>query len=220
MKAGGKAQRATARRVGLAAAVAAGLLTSACAAGQVAQTADEKPTLDGANAKVGQYITLGGTALETPTDGISWAKDSNVPLRVVLVNSGQRDDQLTSITSPDFSGWNAYTSVAAASAAHLPPGTDAPAASSSAPAEPPTPVTVPAHGRVVFSTENYGAGGNRVLLLNGAKQDLHPGMPVSLTFTFATAGTVTLTVPVQLSKSPQTSIIPGPSATGQEEPLG
>lgn len=213
MKAGVKAQRATARQVGLAAVLAAGLLTSACAAGQVAQTAGEKATLDGTNVEVGANITLGGLAIETPTDGVAWAKGSDVPLKVVLVNSGQRDDQLKSITSPEITGWSSYASVANASAAHL-PSTESPSVSTPAPA--PSPVTVPAHGQVQFATENFGTGGNRVLLLDGVKTDLHPGMAVELTFTFADAGTVTVRVPVQLSKSPQSSIVPGPSATGQE----
>jgi copper(I)-binding protein len=53
------------------------------------------------------------------------------------------------------------------------------------------------------------------LLLTGLKTQLWPGMTISLTFTFDRAGTVTVQVPVQLSKTPQTSVIPAPSTTGQ-----
>jgi copper(I)-binding protein len=54
-----------------------------------------------------------------------------------------------------------------------------------------------------------------VLLLTGLKTRLWPGMTISVTFTFDRAGTVTVQVPVQLSKTPQTSVIPAPSTTGQ-----
>ena len=100
MKAGVKAARFPARAAGLAAAVAAALLLSGCAAGQHAQTTNAYETLDGVGGRVGDTITLGGAAIERPTDDISWAKDSNVPLKIVIVNSGRSDDQLTTITSP------------------------------------------------------------------------------------------------------------------------
>src|SRR5690242_13066644 len=99
----GSAQRVTARRIGIALAVAAGLLTPAGAAGQHAQTADEKPGLDGTNASVGS-IDLRGLAIETPTTAV-YAAGSAMPLKLVIINNAQTDDQLTSITSPDIKGW-------------------------------------------------------------------------------------------------------------------
>jgi len=210
VKSGVKAHRATARRVGLAGLVAATLVTAGCTAGQRAQTADEQETLDGTTAHIGTTITLGALAVEAPSDGSSWASGGNVPVKVVMVNSGHSDDQLTSITSPSITSWSTYASVAAASAANAPGSPSAAAGASS-----PSPVTVPAHSRVQFGTVPTGATGIRVLMLTGVKSTIYPGSSVALTFTFAQAGRVTVQVPVQLSKTPHSSVIPGPSATGE-----
>ena len=193
---GAKPRRA--RRAGVAGLAAAALLTAGCTAGQHAQTADEQETLDGTTVHVGQYVTLGGLAFESPTSGSSWAKGSSVPLRVVLVNSGRADDQLTSITSSSIGSWGAFASASAASA----PSTGGT----------PAPVALPALSRFAFGT----GLSNRVLQVSGVKAPLYPGSSIQLTFTFAKAGTVTAQVPVQLSKTPPTAVVPGPSATGQE----
>jgi copper(I)-binding protein len=195
------------RRAGVAGSIAsfaaAALLTAGCTAGQRAQTADEQETLDGTTVRAGQYITVGGLAFETPKDGTSWARGSAVPIVAVAVNSGRADDRLVSITSPSITSWGAYSSAAEASAANSTPGGSASS---------PQPVDLPALSRVPFGT----GLSNKVLAVTGIKAPLYPGSSISLTFTFAKAGTVTAQVPVQLSKSPQTSVIPGPSATGEE----
>jgi copper(I)-binding protein len=195
-----------ARRAGVAGSIAsfaaAALLTAGCTAGQRAQTADEQETLDGTTVRAGQYITVGGLAFETPKDGTSWARGSAVPIIAVAVNSGRADDRLVSITSPSITSWGAYSSAADASTANSAGGS----------ASSPQPVDLPALSRVPFGT----GLSNRVLAVTGIKAPLYPGSSIPLTFTFAKAGTVTAQVPVQLTKAPQTSVIPGPSATGQE----
>jgi len=200
--AGVKPRRA--RRAGLAGGVAgltaAALLTAGCTAGQHAQTADEQETLDGTTVRVGQYITLGALSLETPKDGTSWAAGSNVPISAVVVNSGRADDKLVSITSPATSSWGAFPSAFQAQQASANSTTT------------PDPVTIPSLSHVAFGT----SGGNRVLVVTGIKAPLFPGSSIPLTFTFATAGAVTAQVPVHLSSSPQTSVLPGPSATGEQ----
>jgi copper(I)-binding protein len=207
--AGVKARRATARRTGVAGLAAAALLTAGCTAGQRAQTADEQETLDGTTVRVGQYVTLGALALSTPADGTSWARGSSVPIKGVLVNSGRNDDKLTSITSPSITSWGVYPSLFQATGANAAPG-------GAAPATAPAPVDVPALSRVSFSAESGSPAGTRVLVVSGIKTPLYPGTSIRLTFTFAKAGVVTAQVPVQLSSSAHTSVIPGPSATGQE----
>jgi hypothetical protein len=243
-----EAEQVTVRRVGLAVVVAAALLTSACAAGQYAQSATNQETIDGTSAKIGM-MTLGGLAIQTPQNGVSYPAGSDVPLKIVVVNSGQRTDTLTSITSSSITGWGAYSSAAAAAAAQattsssvpvsstVPSSTagsssvapgggstsvapsdtgspSTPPATTSAPSlpAPKTSISVGGHSRASFGTPDV----KGELLLRGIKSALHPGMAIELTFTFQQAGTVSVQVPVQLSKSPQTSIIPGPSATGQE----
>lgn len=226
-----KAEHGLVRRAGLAAAVVAALLTSACAAGQHAQSATEQESLDGTKATVGK-LTLGALAIESPTNGVSYERGSDARVKVVIVNSGQRPDTLTSITSPDIAGWGAFANAAdasayaAAQAAAGAPSSDSAApsapASSSAPTEsssgpqPQKSIEIPAHSRVQFGSDQVEGGTpNQILMIDGLKTVLHPGMALRLTFTFAQAGTVTATVPVQLTKEAQTSVIPGPSATGE-----
>jgi copper(I)-binding protein len=193
----------------VATALAATVLASGCAAGQYAQSATEQETIDGTSVRIGTTITIGGLALETPTDGVAWKKGSSVPLKAVIANSGQKDDSLTNITSSSIGGWSVYNSVAQASGAQASP-------SAGSGSSTPSPIKVQAHSAVQFGTQHAeGTLGNRVILLTGVKSDLTPGSVVTITFTFARAGSVTARVPVQLTKSPQTSVIPGPSATGQ-----
>lgn len=209
VKARGSWCRATARRTGVAALTAAALLTAGCTAGQRAQTADEQETLDGTTVRVGQYITLGGLALVTPSKGPSWARGANVPINAVVVNNGRQADKLTSITSSAITSWGAYPSLFQAMSADA--GT-----SGGAPASAPSPVDVPAQSRVAFSANSGSAASTRVLVVTGIKAPLYPGSSIQLTFTFANAGSVTAQVPVQLSSSPNTAVVPGPSATGEE----
>jgi hypothetical protein len=226
-----KAEHGLVRRAGLAAAVVAALLTSACAAGQHAQSAAEQGSVDGTKAQVGQ-VTLGALAIESPDNGIAYERGSNARVKVVIVNSGQRADTLTSITSPAITGWGAFANAsdasayAAAQAAAGAPSSDsaapsAPSSDSAAPSgstgpQPQKSIEIAAHSRVQFGTDQVEGGTpNRVLVLNGLKTTLHSGMTISVTFTFERAGTVTAQVPVQLSKEAQTSVIPGPSATGE-----
>ena len=68
-------------------------LTSACAAGQIAQTANQKPTLDGTEANVGN-IGLRGLAIVAP-GATFYPVGSNARVRVVIVNSGATGDRLT-----------------------------------------------------------------------------------------------------------------------------
>jgi copper(I)-binding protein len=204
-----EAEPVAVRRLGTLAAigltVAAALLTSACAAGQKAQTADENETQDGNIARVGS-ITVAGIAIQSPPQA-SYPADSAVPLRMVLVNSGRSDDTLTSITSTQITGWGAYRTRAAASAAAQSGGTASGAGGAT------TSVPVGSNARVSFGTPDA----KGAVLLNGIKTDLHPGMSISLTLTFDRAGSTTVQVPVQLSSAPQTSVIPAPSGAGDEE---
>ena len=200
MIAGVKPRRA--RQAGFAGLAAAALLTAGCTAGQRAQTADEQETLDGTTVRAGQYITVGALSLDAPKSGTSWAKGSTVPITAVVVNSGRADDQLTSITSPSITSWGSANTVFQA---------DTVAKTGAAP----DPVTVPSLSRVAFSADGSAPAGTRVLVVTGTKAPLYPGSSITLTLTFAKAGTVTAVVPVHLSSSPQTSVVPGPSATGE-----
>jgi copper(I)-binding protein len=204
------------RRIGIGLAVVVALLSAGCAAGQDAQTAGEKPSLDGVNASVGT-IDLRGVMLEPPSGTTSfYPSGSDVALKLVIVNNAQQDDQLTSITSPVISGWSSFASAADASAAASAqataaasgPSTSAGATAVSANQK----VSIPANGVVASGTPSA----TGALLLIGSKTALYPGSSVPLTFTFADAGTITVTVPMGLSTSPPGSVLPAPSTSGIE----
>lgn len=194
---------AAVRRVGLGVAVAAALATTACAAGQQASTADERPTIDGTEGSVGQ-INLRGLVVEAPSSGsVSYPVGSDVAVKLVIVNNARQADQLKSITSPAFSDWGAFATTAQA---------DQVAANPSSATSLPTPsrsVKIASGMRKSWGTPE--AKGS-LLLLNSTRV-LHPGTTIQMTFGFAKAGSVTLAVPIALSGSPNTSPIPEPSGS-------
>ena len=179
---------------GIAALAAAALSLSACAAGQVAQTANEKATLDGTNVSVGN-IDLRGLAILSPS-GTSYKTGGNALLRVVLVNSGQDPDTLTGVRTDAATGWSSYSSLALAkSASAAAAGSPAPTGSQSVP--------LPPGGAVSYGTPDAKGG----LVLTGLRTPkgspgLVPGTTVQVTFTFEHAGTLTSAVPIQLSAKP------------------
>lgn len=179
------APRVPAGRLRIGLAVTAALLASACAAGQQAQTADEKPTLDATNADVGD-MALRAIAVEAPTK-ISYKPGDDAPISIVLVNNGSKPDTLTSISSSQASGWS--TSGGAASQHSVP--------------------VAPA-SRVSFGVpESKGE-----LQLTGLKRNLYPGESINIKFTFAKAGAVAVDVPVALTEEPPEQSVPptGPTA--------
>jgi hypothetical protein len=237
--------RRSGRRIGLGLLVATTLLTSACAAGQDSQTANEKPTHDGTDASVGK-IYLRGLAIQAPTGSEFYAKGSDALVRLVIVNIGTSTDTLTGITSSSITGWSAFpratdastVQAADAQAATSPtstsPTTSAPATSSSAdsggasgtssssaaaptssapalPAGAKT-VTIAPNSRVSWGVPDAAGA----LLLKGIKSRVYPGSAIRLTFTFTRAGSVRVTVPVAITDTPGTAVVPGPSATGQQ----
>ena len=72
-------------------------------------------------------------------------------------------------------------------------------------------IVIPAGNKVAYGTP-IGTG---ELLLLKAKQRLYPGSSITITFTFAQAGSVTATVPVQLSDNAGTETVPEPSTTAE-----
>jgi copper(I)-binding protein len=226
------------RRVGVGLALAAALFTSACAAGQDAQTAEVRSSLDGTYATLGK-IALRALAIQAPADSLYYPAGSDAPLTLVLVNTDSsthaKPDKLVSISSPAAAGWAAYPTLAQAQAAMAAstgtPSAPAPAASAT-PTTPPasageivpgnsaapgassaasqTAISIPPQRRVSWGVpEATGA-----LLLTGLREKLYPASTIPITFTFADAGSITVAVPVQLSSSPNSSVLPGPSATG------
>lgn len=234
MESGQKRVSATARRAGIGGVVAALLLTSACAAGQRAETAEEKPTLDGTETNVGP-MQLRGLALQAPVVHPYYPAGSDVAITVVMSNSGTSTDRLTGVSSAAFTSWSAFDSKAQAQAAQdaadpLAPVSSAPAdtgapsgtatgtAPASASASPVTPtgtqaVAIAPGSRVGYGTPEATGG----LLVLKTKRPLYPGNAVEIRFSFAKAGSKTVSVPVQLTAGPNDSVITDPAGSASSE---
>lgn len=238
------AQRVPVRRIGIGLAVAAALLTSACAAGQHAQTADEKNSIDGTNASVGA-VDLRAMVIDAPSGStFGYPAGSDMVLKIVMVNNADKPEKLTSISSPSFSDWGAFTSPAAAdeviaahaaaqspsSAAAAPSsapasaGSGAPSGSAAAPSQsassvPAAQLPTPQRSITIAGNGRVGFGtpeATGVLLLIDTKGDISPANSIPVTFTFAQAGAVTVQVPVALSNGMPSSVLPSPSTSGLE----
>ena len=193
---------AAVRRAGLGVAVVAALVTAGCAAGQQASTANERPTLDGADGSVGS-INLRGLHIDAPTGSlVAYPVGSDVSVRLVIVNNGQQPDRLIRISSPAFSNWGTFHGTASAGQAAA------------------THSSTPSHSIVIQPGTRSGWGTPEAtgeLRFLHTRQVLHPGTTVRVTFTFARAGTVTLATPIALASEINTSPIPTPAGvTGLE----
>jgi hypothetical protein len=193
------ARRPLAHRIGAGIAIAALLLTSACATGQHAATAEVVPAIDGTSATVGS-LKLEGVAIQAPT-GSAYAAGSKAELSVVIVNSGHTADTLNNVTSPAYTSWGVVSTA------------DASAGSGVTSAE------IGPGSALSLGLKNLDTGTGesaKTLVLSGlTKKDspLFPGSSVKITFTFAQAGSATVTVPVQLSSSPNQASVPAPSGS-------
>lgn len=188
------------------------LLTGACAAGQVAATADEKPAADGSYGGVGN-MQVEGVSFRAPSV-TSYAQGASVPLAAYIVNNGDTPDKLVKVSSPSFTG--GWEVVSTPSLLAGPSGASSPAAAAK-----PTngePQTIGAGSAVGFGLQNLspsGAGSPESLVLHGYQGSgpLFPGMSAKVTFTFANAGQATVTVPVQINNAPNGQTVPPVSET-------
>jgi copper(I)-binding protein len=213
-----KAEQVNVRRLGFVLAVAAALFTSACAAGQHAGTADEAPTLNGVNASVGSML-LRALVIDAPSGATTtYPAGSDATVKLVLVNTGTSEDQLTAVTSRAFSDWGSFDTTAAADAvvsadaAALAPKSSA-ASSAAAPLPIPSRLIAIAPG----SRTSWGTPEAKMaLVFLHLVRAVYPGTTIDVTFTFGKAGRVTVAVPVGLSSSPHPSVVPEPSDSGAE----
>ena len=199
----------TMRRTGIGLVIAvAVLITSACAAGKQAQTAYERPTIDGSNADIGD-IALRGIAIAAPAHG-TYAAGNDVTIIGVIVNDGQKADALTGVTTTAANGWGAFKSAADAAAVV----TSDEGASSASKATLPIAaksVTIAPGERAAFGVpDSTGA-----LLLTDLKAQLYPAQTVKITFKFAHAGAVTMFVLVQITGRNNSVPIPELSSSGE-----
>lgn len=193
------ASRSDMRRIAGAIVAAGAVMASAsCAAGQNAATSEEVSSVDAASATVGN-MQLAGVAIQAPS-GSSYAAGSSAALSLTIVNNGASADTLADVTSPAFSSWGIVNTSAVAAATTRP-----------------TPTQIPPGTSLRLGLRNLGSSSSNSLqtlvLTSLAKKSspLFPGGSVSITFRFTKAGATTLTVPVQLSTTPNDATVSGPS---------
>lgn len=193
------------RTLGIGLAVAIALLTSACAAGQQAQTAYERSTQDGTNADIGP-IHIRGMVIDSPT--LFYKKGDSATVKVVLVNTSRsKSDLLRSISSPAVTTWGTFPTTADANAVLAANGAQSNQSSSASLPTPDRNILIPAGGRTSFGTPD--ATGALVFL--NFTRAVYPGSTIRVTMEFAQAGTITIAVPVALSNSVNTTPIAPPS---------
>ncbi|HEX4726648.1 MAG TPA: hypothetical protein VH298_02565, partial [Jatrophihabitans sp.] len=171
------------------------LLVAGCAAGQDAQTINQRPPIDGASASAGN-IAVRAAGLSAPR-GNFYSKGDSAQLELVLVNTGTSDDTLTSVTSPAASGaqfgaagaTDLTSSSTSASSVGSPSDSTSPSVSSSssdsstpsasASDSSNSPIKLP-HG----SSVRIGFGDGPSVSLTGLSQQLFPAQTVPVTLTF------------------------------------
>ena len=228
--------RSTSRSVLAGLVVIGGLALAGCGAGQIAQTAQQKPTVDGQMAQVG-LLAIRDAALEYPTGGV-YERGSEARLRMVVVNSGIAPDALVSVSSPvatdvtiSEGGSAEATGSATPSATDTASETASPSEASGSPSgtatgspsesasatSSPTPdnaqIAIPPNNYVSFRDD-----GPRVLL-TGLTQQLRPGQNLTVTLRFQNAGSVTMTIAVgtpdiELAPAPTVSVGPDSESEG------
>src|SRR5699024_5047608 len=165
-----------------------------CAAGQVAETAEELPAVNGAMAHTGKVVVSNGTlAYPETTQGV-YAKGSDIKLAVTLVNSGSADDELVGVSSTAASDVLLEGSTTIPSDGKLIVGgsEDADDAAESADG-----AQVDDDGDAVADgeaakDENSGAR----IVLRDTTLPVRSGQSLPVTFTFADAGKVTTEFPI------------------------
>ena len=194
-----------------------------CSAGQVTQTDNIEPAVNGNMADVGD-IALRDVVLAYPKSG-TYKKGDQAPLVLTIVNTGGTDDELVSVSSPAArsvqligstklpahsrllvvvpeqptgSSSAAVTTTTGSSAPGTttsPPETSGSGAASSSSSAPGTTVTP--------TSEVQTQVGRMSIVLTDLVADLDPGKNVPVTFVFANAGSVTIQVPIDTPDTPR-----------------
>jgi hypothetical protein len=170
------------------------LAMAGCGAGQIAQTAEEVPVVNGASGEAGPLAVRNAQlAFPATPDGV-YRRGSDAPVLLAIVNSGQTDDRLVSATSPvstvDIVGDNTMT-------ARQSVYTAAVGGQASRPSSPPStsglPTSTPSTSRSVAIAPPTGT---LSIALRNLTQDIAPGQTARVTLLFQNAGEVALDLPI------------------------
>ncbi|WP_433229556.1 hypothetical protein ACQP2H_28955 [Micromonospora sp. CA-248260] len=224
-------RRATLLLVGLAGATA--LLATGCGAGQVSETANKQPSVQGVNVQTsdnaykvrGLYVAYpGDSGLAAGANAALNAviyNDTRDPVTVTVTTDSARQIVLTGATgsaSPSGSASPAESASPSGSASPAettsPDGNASPSegASPSAPAGQPARIEIPALSYVQLNVQN-----GQHLQLIGINEALRTGQQVNLTFDFGGGRTVSTPVPVGVPLSPAPPASPIVHREGGEE---
>ena len=157
-------------------------LISACADGQKAPTRQEYAVTDGVQAHAGNVVLR--NVLLTADVGDTEGGASTLALQGVVANNTGTDDRLVGISAANTATTALPFALVTSSA------TTSAAASAAASSTPAATTTVGINTPLVLGT------GGLQLQVSGFKTPVLPGSLVSLTFSFAQAGNVTVSVPV------------------------
>lgn len=216
-------------------AVAVGLVAlgiAGCSSGQVTQTDTIEPAVNGNQGNVGS-IALRDVVIAYPESG-GYDAGGDAPLTLAIVNVGGSDDELTSVTSPaaakveligrgtlparsgltvvvpESAGSSSSSSAeptgsAESSTGGIASGEPDPSGGSGIASGEPAPTASPSVTPTDVAPEDIGT---MSIVLTDLTKDLPIGRNVPITFVFAGAGQITITVPID---SPE---------TGRAEPEG
>lgn len=215
-----------------------------CGAGQVAQTAEMEPAVNGNSGQVGNLL-LRDVMVAFPENGEAYKVGEEAPLLLTIVNKGGEDDELVGVTSPagevEIVG---NPKIPARSALQVVLPADNPAATSSEPSSEssapsesesgssesttttteesetsetstgaaPTSVTA----TMTQTEEAPDVVGTISLLITELTGDLPFGKTVPVTFEFANAGKVTVSLPVAAPSTPRAEDRDAPEGVVEE----
>jgi copper(I)-binding protein len=194
-----------------------------CSSGQVAQTAEMEPAVNGNSGQVGT-IALRDVQVAFPESGEPYKAGEDAPLQLSIVNTGGQDDELVGVTSPagevelignpaipagttlqvvlpdeNTSASETTTTTESSGTSESPEtaGSEAPGTESSESEV--TSTESPAETEAVAPP----VVGTMSLVITGLSADLPYGKNVPVTFEFASAGTITLQLPIGAPATPR-----------------
>ncbi len=209
--------------------IGAALLVSGCGAGQITQTDTQVPAINGSSGTAGP-IAVRNVQLAFPAGKQYYSRGDSAPLIVTIANTGNSSDKLTGITSPQFGSGAQIIGDAtippqhaiAASANKLIPltttatttatsttGTSTSGSASSSTSSSSTSASSSTSSAATTTTAtttpsaDVPVGSIQIVLVGLTLDKLWPGQTVTLTFTFASAGDVTLSVPIAADSAPR-----------------
>ncbi|MPY79468.1 MAG: copper chaperone PCu(A)C [Actinophytocola sp.] len=160
---------------------------ASCSSGQITQTATHLAAVNGDGAAVGK-LQVSNATLAYPEEGQRfWAEGSDVPVIMTITNNGEKPDTLRSVSTGVASEVVVEGDTIIGAQKALTVGDSTKEVSEAG------------------TETEAGEVGTATITLEGLSQDLFPGQVVTVTLTFANAGSVDLRVPIEAPDEPRTA---------------